>query len=311
MQKSAVIYGFGRMGLTHYSILNHLSDDIDVTFIDPNRKLKFFGAKNIEAKIKTSDSNINFGFDYAFICTPPNHHVNIIEKCLARSDKRIFCEKPFGGVEDDFSSVIENKDKIRIGYVLRFNPIIQWLKNNLNPKDVVKVKGNYISNTLEKKPAGWRNGSYSGVLNEMGSHILDVLVYLFGFKDSVIIQKKIQSKLSDVDDIVDVELESGHINYELHFNWVNKMYRKPIFNFVFELKDGKKLAVDQQKADLYDWDDKLINSVSVVDISVQVPFYLRGVDFTGQMTDFINGQKVLATVPEALETRKIIKKILT
>ena len=36
-----LIYGFGRMGLTHYSILNSLLNKSSFTFIEPNNKLRF------------------------------------------------------------------------------------------------------------------------------------------------------------------------------------------------------------------------------------------------------------------------------
>ena len=74
-------------------------------------------------------------------------------------------------------------------------------------KDIVKAKGQYLSYTLDKKPKGWRNGEYSGVLNEMGSHILDLLNYLIDLNGYKGIAGNKKSVVSDVDDIVDAKLQ--------------------------------------------------------------------------------------------------------
>lgn len=183
------IYGFGRMGLTHYSILNQIVKNASFTIIDPNKKLKLITKKNLRGNFYSNDGHINEPFDYSFVCTPPIYHVSTVEKCLKRGDKNIFVEKPFGGNPDDFSILNGDEGKCRIGYVLRFNPIIQWIKENINTNDIYKVEGSFCSNTIEKKPKGWRNGVYSGVLNEMGSHIIDLIVYLFDFNGPTIVEK--------------------------------------------------------------------------------------------------------------------------
>ena len=309
MHKSVVVYGFGRMGLTHYAILNQLMEDVDFTFVDVDKRLNFFAKKNVKARIVRDDNQLMERFDYALICTPPMIHVPILEKCLLRGDRNIFVEKPFGGVKDDFSTVREGKEKIRIGYVMRFNPIIKWVKENVITEDVVKVEGSYFSNSIEKKPKGWRNGTYSGVSNEMGAHIIDLAVHLFGLENPTIKKKNIQSIISDVDDIVDAEVSENGIDYHFHFDWVNKAYRKPVFNLEVFLRDGIVYKIDQQKVEMFK-DQKLEKSVSSVDLSDNVPFYLRGVDFTKQMQDLIGSQSTLATVDDALVTRNFIKNIL-
>jgi hypothetical protein len=50
MNKKFIIYGFGRMGLTHYAILNQLIDKTDFVFVDPNKKVNYFAKTNLNAK---------------------------------------------------------------------------------------------------------------------------------------------------------------------------------------------------------------------------------------------------------------------
>lgn len=309
MGDNILIYGFGRMGLTHYAILNQLKENARFVFIDPDKKVNFFGKKNLNAKIITNDSELDEHFNYALICTPPMFHIPILENCMNKNVSNIFVEKPFGGVKDDFSSAINAEQNIKIGYVLRFNPIIQWVKKHLDITKLLKVEGYYFSNTLEKKPKGWRNSAYSGVTNEIGSHIIDLSVYLFGLSNPLLINKQLVSKISDVDDILIADLVENNVQFHFHFDWVNKEYRKPVFKFVLSMCDGTVIKFDQQKSEIFK-DDILIERITTVDIASQVPFYLRGVDFSYQMQDFVGSQSTMATVDDALITRELISKLI-
>lgn len=305
-----IIYGFGRMGLTHYAILNHLLDNAEFYFIDPDNKVNFFAKKNINAKILNSDKDLKVTFDFGLICTPPMFHVPILEKLIKQKCKKIFVEKPFGGIKDDFAHLINSNHNVTIGYVLRFNPIIQWIKEHINVKEISDVSGYYYSNTIEKKPKGWRNSSYSGVTNEVGAHIIDLCVHLFGLTNPALIEKQLVSVISDLDDIMIANLEEKSIKYHLHFDWVNKSYRKPVFNFIITMNDGSQFKFDQQKVEHYS-DNILLNRITSVDLAQKVPFYLRGVEFTNQMQDFISKQEIIANVDDALITRNLIKKLLS
>jgi predicted dehydrogenase len=311
MNKRFIIYGFGRMGLTHYAILNQLIEKTEFVFVEPNKKVNYFAKRNLSAKIVSSDQNLNQSFDYALICTPPMFHISILEKCIQQKIPNIFVEKPFGGVIDDFSSVVNSNESISIGYVLRFNPIVQWVKEFIDIAKIEKVEGFYFSNTIEQKPQGWRNGFYSGVTNEVGAHIIDLCVYIFGLSSPYIINKQSQSIISDVDDILIADLEDKSIKYHFHFDWVNKDYRKPVFKFTITMKDGTFIKFDQQKAEYFDNNNNLISKISVADLAQKVPFYLRGVEFTSQMQDFVGSKKTISNVSEALITRNVIKKLIT
>lgn len=309
--KSIVIYGLGRMGLTHYAILNQLIENADVTIVDLNKKVNFIARKNVSAAIQTEILKSEKGFDIALVCTPPMFHVPTVEACLKRGDRTVFVEKPFGGINEDYSFIESHSEKVRVGFVMRFLPVINWLKQNIQVDQIVDFKGSYYSNSIEKEPKGWRNGKYSGVCNEMGSHILDLAVFLLGINNFEITNKKIESVISDTDDIASFELTANNILCDFHFDWVNKNYRKPVFNLEFTLRDGSYYKVDQQKIEMFDSKEKLLNRITAVDLATSVPFYLRGVEFTNQMQDLIHEQKALASVEEALVTRRIIKNILS
>lgn len=305
-----LIYGFGRMGLTHFSILNALNPKINFSVIEPNKILRALLNKNIKAKLYADDTTLKEPFDITLITTPPSIHIKLMEKSIKRGDKKIFIEKPFGGFSNTKLENLSDLNSIYIGYVLRFNPCIQWIKSNIDSNEIQSIHGQYLSNTIEKKPKGWRNGQFSGVCNEMGSHIIDLVQYIINDNELELISSNVKSVISDIDDVVEATLNTKNgIQISLDFNWVNKNIRKPVFSIQIETKDGFKYYIDQQQINKYK-EDEFIEKVSVINLAKTVPYYLRGVDFTDQMIDLTNDNKILATVEEALNVNNIIAKIL-
>lgn len=307
--KEVLIYGFGRMGITHFAILNQLLPSARFTFVDNDRRVRNLAMKNFGHRFISAENLIDYNIDYSLICTPPTSHVSILKSCLERGDNKVFVEKPFGGVGDNFNQFIANTDKIRVGYVLRFNPVVQWIKKNISSEKIIRVEASYNSNTILKKPKGWRNSDFSGVANEMGSHIIDLMVYLFKFDNPIIKEKKIQSVVSDIDDIVDIEVESNNIDYSFQFNWINKAFRKPVFKIKLFCKENLTYEFDQQGISVFK-DGRLINRISVIELCKEIPFYLRGIDFTMQMQDFISNGSNMTTLKESMITRNCLSLIL-
>ena len=306
-----LIYGFGRMGLTHFSILNGLNPDLDFSVIEPNKILRKILQKNINAKFYADDSSLKQAFDITLITTPPSIHLLLLKKSIQRGDKKIFIEKPFGGNTNTKLDHISEYNNIYIGYVLRFNPCIQWVKTHINPQDIKSIHGQYLSNTIEKKPTGWRNGAFSGVLNEMGSHVIDLIQYIIGNDQMDVLSSKKESIISDIDDIVEATLKTkSDISVSMYFNWVKKEIRKPVFGIEIHMKDGSKYSIDQQQINKYNSNGDFIEKVAVTDLAKAVPFYLRGVDFTDQMLDLLEEQKIMASVKDALAVNTLMEKIL-
>ena len=299
------------MGLTHFSILNGLNPDLDFSVIEPNKILRKILQKNINAKFYADDSSLKQAFDITLITTPPSIHLNLLNRSIERGDKKIFVEKPFGGYTNTNLNNIPESNSIHIGYVLRFNPCIQWVKTNINPLDIKYIHGQYLSNTIEKKPTGWRNGSFSGVLNEMGSHVIDLIQYIVGNDQMEVLSSKKESIVSDIDDIVEATLKTKNdISISMYFNWVKKEVRKPVFGIEIQMKDGSKYSIDQQQINKYSSTGDFIEKVAVTDLAKPVPFYLRGVDFTDQMLDLLGDNKIMASINDALAVNTLMEKIL-
>jgi scyllo-inositol 2-dehydrogenase (NADP+) len=306
-----LIYGFGRMGLTHFSILKGLNPELKFSIIEPNKILRLILKKNIDANFYSDDSNLKVAFDITLITTPPSIHLELFNKSIKRGDKKIFIEKPFGGHSNiDFDNTFNFK-QLYIGYVLRFNPCIQWVKSNISAENIHSIHGQYLSNTIESKPKGWRNGRFSGVLNEMGSHVIDLLQYIIGTNEMDVQTSKKESIISDVDDIVEATLKTkNNLEVSIYLNWVKKEIRKPVFGIDIKLKDGSKYFIDQQQIKKYSASGEYLSKLTITDLAQTVPFYLRGVDFTNQMKSLLGDGMEMAKLDDALGVNIIMNKIL-
>lgn len=306
-----LIYGFGRMGLTHYSILNGLNPKISFSVVEPSKILRKLLEQNINAQFYHDDSKLKEEFDITLITTPPFIHLKLIENCIKRGDNKIFVEKPFGGFTNiNFNSLYDSKN-IYIGYVLRFNPCIQWLKSNINQENILSIGGQFLSNTLVSKPSGWRNGNFSGVLNEVGSHVIDLIQYILEENQFDVLEVEKESIVSDIDDIVKAKLKTkNNISVSLYFNWVKKGVRKPIFGLEIKMNNGDYYLIDQQQVKHFNSDGNILNRISVTDLAETVPFYLRGIDFTKQMIDLLENGNTMATIEDGLAVNKVMNKII-
>jgi predicted dehydrogenase len=326
--------GLGRMGITHLSILNS-NPLVEVTSAsDPSKVMKIFFNKYF--------SSINLYDDYKeliekenpdaiIISTPPNLHYEIIKYALEKGI-HIFCEKPFtlSSIQSsELADFAEKKDVVnQVGYVNRFNDMFikskELIDNNVIGK-VIRFKSEMFSFTISKEDEGegWRGNEESGggCLNEMGSHAIDLVNYLIGVPESVSgsILNKVYSK--NVDDIVSTTFnyKSG-IAGTLYVNWCDPSYRKPSNKLEIFGKNGK-ILVDQHdlKIFLKDPNEKYTlkkgwNTIYITDIFKNVPFYVRGNEFTSQLYKFVenvsNKQKnTLCSFRDASHTQKILKMI--
>ena len=77
-----LIYGFGRMGLTHFTILNSINENLKFTIIEPNRFLLSILDKNFpHVNFLKDDSSLKEPYDISLITAPPFAHLKLLNKC--------------------------------------------------------------------------------------------------------------------------------------------------------------------------------------------------------------------------------------
>ena len=183
--------GFGRMGITHYSILNtHPSVEI-IAVCDQSKTMLGILDKYLDINIY-SDYQEMFDrskLDFVVISTPADSHSEIIESALDKN-LHIFCEKPFVLDSDDGRSIIakiENRQLVnQIGYVNRFNKVFMEVKRLLDLELIGEIKNfsseMYGATVLKEAKASWRSkrNTGGGCMNEFASHCIDLVTFLIG-----------------------------------------------------------------------------------------------------------------------------------
>lgn len=308
MQKIKLgIIGVGRMGITHYSIINS-HPDVEITAVaDPsgliltmlNKYLPVKTYKDYKDLFKKAD------IDAVLVCTPPSLHYPIAKLAL---EKQLHCfvEKPFTTKYNEASELARlfaGTTLInQVGYVNRFNDVFVKVKELLDAGligKLVRFKSEMFSCTItnEDEGSGWRatreNGG--GAVFEMASHAIDLVNFLIGKPDKITGSSLNQIYSKQVEDVASTTMiYKNDISGTLYVNWSDTSYRKPTNKMeIFGL--GGRVLADQHSLKIFlnepnaqynmrqGW-----NTLYITDLFKPVPFYVRGNEFTRQLYHFVD-----------------------
>ena len=302
------IIGMGRMGLTHYSIINtHPSVEItaiaDTSSMMLNMLKKLIPSLNIYEDYKDL---LNSGLvDGVIVCTPSSLHYSVC-KMACEKGIHVFCEKPFTTdpkLASELADMFEEKGLVnQVGYVYRFDTVFKRVKEILGEKTIGRichVNVQFLSSTISKMQPekGWRSKRENGggATYEMGSHVFDLMEFFFGKPQKIVgtLMNKVYSEA--VEDIAEAQvIYPEGISANIHVNWSDYTYRKPMLKIDIHGTLGKI------QADLYGYklylreenkEKGLPAGWSVVPMNMirdDCPFYVRGTSFTNQLYEFAN-----------------------
>ena len=118
MQISTLIISYGSIGQKHAEILNKKLNIKDITICSKKKIKKFNTIKNLK-DIKKNPS-------YIVIASPSSKHfeqLKFIEKNFQKV--KVLVEKP---LFDKYKKLNIKKNKVFVGYNLRFHPIIKYIQ---------------------------------------------------------------------------------------------------------------------------------------------------------------------------------------
>tara|TARA_Y100000031_G_scaffold148808_1_gene185650 strand:- start:152 stop:1069 length:918 start_codon:yes stop_codon:yes gene_type:complete len=202
MSQRVLISGYGSMGRKHANILSRLVKKENITILTKQKLSNFRTIKNLQAINKIDPY-------YIVICNPTSDHINKI-KYIEKNckNKLVLVEKP---LFSKLNKIIIKKNKYFVGYNLRFNSIINFLKKKLKSKKIFNVNvfcGSYLpkwrNNIDYKKSASATKQLGGGVLLDL-SHELDYIQWLFGkIKIEYCKSKKISDLNIETDDFLNL-----------------------------------------------------------------------------------------------------------
>lgn len=330
------IIGMGRMGITHYSIINSHPQVEIVSVADTSKMILDILKKyitNIQVFKDYKELIDESKPDAIIVCTPPNMHFEVCDYAYQKNI-HVFVEKPFTTdvlQAEELKRKFEEKKLVnQVGYVNRFNDVFSTVKKYVQNGligEIVRFRSEMFSCTITKKEESesWRsfreNGG--GAVFEIAAHAIDLVNYIIGVPDKITGTSMNQIYSKHVEDIVSSTfVYKNGCTGTLYVNWSDTSYRKPANKIELFGEKGKILA-DQHglKVFLNKDDDasgyrKGWNTVYITDIFTPVPFYVRGNEFTRQLyhfADTILGKEnsTICTFDAGYNTQKVIHQLFS
>lgn len=168
--------------------------------IQGKKRLKFAGGDAVatvdpvvpSADFKKVEEVPLASYDAALVCTPDDAKARIVEQLLS-SGKHVLVEKPFSASSAEEIRRLRDlarskKVSCYTAYNHRFEPHILRAKETLDRKilgEIYLAKFFYGNGTArDVRQSAWRDRG-AGVLDDLGSHLLDMALFLFGPTDLV------------------------------------------------------------------------------------------------------------------------------
>lgn len=294
-----LIIGFGSIGKRHYDVLSKLSEIQSIDLVTKQNIENKICYKNLEAV-----NNIN-QYDYFVIASETNKHFEQLKYLEVNvKNKLILCEKPIFQSKQKLE--IEN-NKVFIGYVLRFHPLLEKLNEFIKNEKIILVNakcGQYLPswrpNTDYKNCYSAKKDKGGGVLLDL-SHEIDYVQWLSGQINEI---KSYQVKISDLEiDSDDLTMLIGKTNKNILVNisidYISKITHRKLFvetfEYTYELDFISNKLIKKNKAGLEE-------TYSFSNLE-------RNYMFEKMHLDIFNQQKNVCTFKEALEVMDTISTI--
>ncbi len=177
------IIGHGMIGTTHATILSALPEARLVAIVDPDpEKLQTETDDEVARFSSPSAMFSSVEVDAVWVCTPPEHHRDVVIDALQRGI-HVYCEKPISHSVADAramqSAAEESSARFVVGHTLRFHPDVQALLNTVSDGligDVVQANARWATSDVEGRLLSGR----VSVAQEMTIHHIDILQQCMG-----------------------------------------------------------------------------------------------------------------------------------
>jgi oxidoreductase GFO/IDH/MOCA family len=236
--------GIGSIAKRHIRNLQRIAKEDGVLFhIDAVRRS---GQKDEDEVFRYIDhvytdvSLLNKNYDAIFITNPTEKHLETLQVLEGRGES-FFIEKPLVSIHQLKLAMEYTVNRNKIYYVacpLRYNAVIQYIKKNINPKEVISVRSISSSFLPDWRPGQDYRQSYSAKKSLGGGvsidliHEWDYLSYLFGTPQKVNYMGGKKSTLEiDSDDYAIYIAEYEDKILELHLDYFGRSIMREITLF--------------------------------------------------------------------------------
>jgi scyllo-inositol 2-dehydrogenase (NADP+) len=192
--------------------------------------------------------------DLVVITTPNHFHYDLAKKAL-KAGKHVVVEKPFTVTVDEANELIEIAAKNNL--VLSVNHNRRWDSDFLTVRKIVESKKlgevvdyeAHFDRFKNEVATGWKedkNNPGSGILYDLGSHLIDQALTLFGSPKEIYADLRKQRKRADVPDNFEVLLYYPNLKVTLKSSFLVKL-KGPTYSVHGTKGSFLKYGIDSQE----------------------------------------------------------------
>lgn len=315
---NVAIIGLGKMGLSHFSIINAHEDVKVVGVCDSSGYIldvlaKYTGVNTYTDMHTMLDSS---NVEAVVVSTPSKFHAGMVRECLERGI-HVFCEKPFCLDPSDsvvLAELARTKGLVtQVGYHNRHVGTFSEAKRLLDSGAVGRVTHvlgeAYGPVVLKPKGSTWRSkkDEGGGALYDYAAHPADLLTWYFGRPDSVsgTVLNKVFSAETEDEVYTTLNWPNG-VSGQLSVSWSDESQRKMTTRVSIWGTNGK-VFVDRQEIQVFLRDSALAPPEYAkgwtvrytTELTPEVDFYVRGEEYSAQLDTWLKriaGQEVSGSV---------------
>ena len=206
--------------------------------------------------VRTIDDMIaDEDIDLIVITTPNETHLPYAKQALS-GKKHVVLEKPFANSSEEAMQLVEVARQS--GKILSVYQNRRYVSDYLTIKEILDKKllgdvhefiAHYDRYRAEARPHAWREEAKpgSGILYDLGPHLIDQAMSLFGLPKTITADIRMQRPHSKVDDYFDLRLDFGFTKVMLH---AGMLVREPGPRYMIHGTKGSfiKYGEDPQEA---------------------------------------------------------------
>ena len=170
--------GTGGWGKNHTRILSQLGVLTAVCDANKERSKEYSEKYSVNSYDSVDALLASEDFDAAFICTPTSTHSKIANQ-LIQKKKNVFIEKPLTYLSEEGEDLLElakkNKVIMTCGYIERFNPAVDLVKNYVKSKKY----GELVMLEFHRESRMPLHIKDVGIIYDTSVHDIDTAMWLF------------------------------------------------------------------------------------------------------------------------------------
>jgi myo-inositol 2-dehydrogenase/D-chiro-inositol 1-dehydrogenase len=228
------IVGLGKMGVLHGATLGLLMPGCVRAVVDKSRLLVLGGskiAKTIHFYRDLEDMLSKEDPDVVYVTTPAQSHSTVVSSLLEAGVKYLFVEKPPTTCSSELAMLLDKTHPnqiVMVGFQKRYSLPFRHAKMLLSKSVIGEAKRicGHIRSSDILAPTTRFDRLGRGVLLDLGVHLADLLVWIFGA--CTVDESRLRSIHTSVDDCLEARMRTENgAEVVLDVTWSNPEYRIP------------------------------------------------------------------------------------